>query len=277
MKYLFLFWLFVIAVASEEQRCDVVVIRGDKYEKQVLKTDVHAPYQLAMDYQTKTLFFSLSAEVGGKTVLKSAYFNLRTNEYGEISGINGGMANAVDSLKHTVYLGGKDGIYEYDFTTKKAKNLGITDSSIWQMFFCPVHGLFFTTYKPDEKSFVYHDEQVQPVAGLTDTRTRLIAVGEHHDIFFANSSGLFIYNMHTNVFINLGDYNVNGFARDVNGKLYFSCPNGIFFPNDIQKKIEPLVLVRDNSIYGVTFDGDNNMIYASEDSIVRLVPTTKTC
>lgn len=277
MKYLVVFWLFALAECGDTKECDVVVVRNNNYEKQVLKNNVHAPYQLAIDYQTNTLFFSLTPEVDGKTVLKSAYFNLKTNEYGEITGIKDGMANAVDSNSHTVYLGGKDGIYTYDYTTKKAKNVGITDSSIWQMFFCPVHGLFYATYKPDEKSFVYKDGQVKPVAALADTKTRLVAVGEHHDIFFANASGIFAYAMHKHAFFNLGDYNVNGFARDINGKLYFSTPNGIYFINEQLRKMESLVSVTDDSIYGVAIDSDNNIIYALEDSIVKLVPTTKKC
>lgn len=248
----------------------IAFVHGNQ-ELEVLEDNVHNASQLVVDYQTNTLFFSHSSLFEGKTVLKSAYLNLNTKEFGEISGINSGVATAYDRRKNVVYLGGQDGIYTFDYTTKSAKNLRVTSYSIWQMFHCPVHGLYFTTFNPDEKAFVYSYGQVGPVPELTDIKTRLIAVGQKHDIYFANSAGIFALKTIDRVLykIHLETFTVNGFASDINGKLYFSTPNDIFYINEDAGTLDRVIRVQEGeSIWGVAFAADGSMIYALDDKIV---------
>ncbi|XP_030036352.2 ommochrome-binding protein [Manduca sexta] len=253
---------------------DCVVVNGKNYEKEVLKDNIHQAYQLSFDPQQNTLFFSYSDEVDSKTVLKMGYLNLATKSFGEISGVKDGMATAVDTTNHIVYLGGKDGIYTYDYATKSVKNLGVTSLSIWQMFYCPIHGLFFTT--SDEKPYVFKDGQVKQIVEASSSKTRVMAVGEHHDVFFANSSGIFLFNHHTNKVVDLGDYNVNAFTKDSKGKLYFSSPVGFYAVNEADRKMNKLISeTGEDSIWGAAFDKDDNIVYSNEDNIVKLVPKDK--
>lgn len=108
--------------------CKGIIVNDVLQNEEVLKAQVTSPYQMAMDYDTNTLFFSYST--GDSDVFRSAYLNLKTNEFGDIPGIAGGFSNTVDNKKNIVYLGGRDGIYEFNYNTKEAQRLNITDHNI---------------------------------------------------------------------------------------------------------------------------------------------------
>ncbi|XP_069358463.1 ommochrome-binding protein-like [Maniola hyperantus] len=240
-------------------------------EKEVLKNDIGSPYQLAIDYETNTLFFSYTREDSGKSTFESAYINLKTNEFNIIKGIEGGFANAIDQENHIIYLGGENGIYEFDIMTNFAKHIDGTSDKVWQMFF--KKDLYYTTY-PEEEVYKFNNDQSSRVPQLSHTRGMLIAIDNNNNIYFSNSSGLFICAEKSNI-TNVGDYNVNGFTSDVNGNLFFSTPNAIFTIDGNNKSVKQLVLIDD--IYGVAVEHNGNIIYASEDSIVRLKPTKTLC
>ncbi|XP_004925862.1 ommochrome-binding protein [Bombyx mori] len=249
----------------------IAFVHGNQ-EVEVLKDNVHNASQLVVDYQTNTLFFSHSSLFEGKTVLKSAYLNLNTKEFGEISGINSGVATAYDRSKNVVYLGGQDGIYKFNHATKSAKNLRITNYSIRQMFHSPTHGLFFTTFNPEEKAFVYSYGQVGDIVPeLTDIKTSLIADSKKYNIYFANSAGIFVLtNINGVLFkVHLHVIPVNGFASDFDDRLYFSTPNAIFFINENGGILEEVFRVEESeTILGLAFTADGNMIYALDDKIM---------
>lgn len=271
MKYFLLSILvtFVQAgVINIQPKC--VTIRNVAYEEEILKDNVHFPYQLTLDYDTKTLFFSYTARTS--EIFKLAYLNLKSNDYGLVNGIKGGFATAVNKQSHIVYMGGEGGAYQFDYDTKSATRLNIKyDVNIWQMFY--KDGLYFTTY-PEEKAYLYKNQEVIQVPNLKD-KVMALGVTKDGNYIYSNSSGLFIYNKSIGKASNIGDYVVNGITSDINGNIYFSTPSGIYYIDDENNDIEELLKQED--IYGVAVEGNGNIIYANEDSIIRLKPTKKNC
>ncbi|XP_023948988.2 ommochrome-binding protein [Bicyclus anynana] len=272
MKLIILLALFAYAGARIPiENCDGIVVHNIKHEPQILKSNISSPYQLAIDFNTNTLFFSYSSSDPDKS-FESAYFNLKTNEFGIITGIQGGFANAVDEHRNIVYLGGQDGIYQFDYETKAAKRLKVTDHNIWQLFF--KKDLYYSSY-PDEHVYVVKNDQPHRVPELIDTKGMLVAIDNLDNIYFSNSSGLFVHKKIKNYISYVGDYNVNGITYDLNGKLFFSTPDGLYYIDDNTKQVEKLTSIE--NVYGIAIEADGSIIYASEDNLIRLRPTKTYC
>lgn len=271
MRILIGFTLLVLVHCRVVDRsCDGIIVHNIKHEKEILKHDIDSAYQLAIDYDTNTLFFSFSTPHDSSDVFKSAYLNLKNNEYGIITGIPGGFANSVDNRKHKVYLGGNNGIYSFDFDTKRAFYISDSDKNIWQLFY--KNKLYFTEY-PNEKAYYYENGVSKKVPELEETRAMLLAVDNNENIFFSNSSGLYCYKSDKSKIISVGEYNVNGFTSDINGNLFFSTPEGLYSINGQEIKL----LANIDNVYGLAIEGDNSIIYADMNSIVRLKPTKTVC
>uniref|UniRef100_A0A1E1WDT9 Ommochrome-binding protein-like n=1 Tax=Pectinophora gossypiella TaxID=13191 RepID=A0A1E1WDT9_PECGO len=273
MQLLILSVVLAVARARVIEDCSGVVVHNTKHEAQVLKTGIDSPYQLALDYDTNYLFFSYSSPEDMDDGFKSAYINLKTNEFGVIHGISGGFANAVDRKNHIVYLGGNDGIYKFDFGTKNATFEGARDVSIWQLFF--KDKLYFTNY-PDEHVFTYEQGEPKLLPALKNTKTMLFALDSNDNIVVSNSSGIFYYVKDLSKSYHLGDYVANGITTDINKKVYFSTPDSLFFIDESGPSVVKLADI-DDSIYGLVVDTDNSFIYADGNSIIRLKPTKTRC
>ncbi|CAH0702840.1 unnamed protein product [Spodoptera exigua] len=271
MMLLLMAILFAVTEAGViDKVANCVVVNNIKYEKEILSSNVESPYQLVIDHDTNTLFFSYTAR--SDEMFKSAFLNLKTNEFGVIPGIRGGFANAVNYNAHIVYLGGEDGIYQFDYKTKNATKLNITQNNIWQMFY--KNGLYFTTY-PHEKAYIYKGDKVEEVAQVKDHRVMVIGVNNDGKIVYTNSSGIFLYDNETNQTTLLSYHVANAVTNDLVGNVYVSTANGIYSVNATTKTLKELVKI--DNIYGVAMENNENIIYAAENSIIRLKPSDKVC
>ena len=259
-------------VIIDDERC--LRIRGNYYQKEVLKNNVQNPYQLAIDYNTETLFYSYSAREN-YALFKTASLNLQTGVSTKVFGIRGGFANAVDNINQIVYMGGEDGIYAYDYNTDSAISLNIkNDENIWQMFYDDDDGLYFTTY-PDEQVYLYTNDEVFKVSELEEVRVMLIAVDRNNNLLYFNSSGVFMYETDERKYTYLSDVVANGVTSDIDGNIVFSTAYGINYFNDTLKQIVSVVTI--GNIYGVAIPQDGNIIYATENSIIKIKPSTIPC
>lgn len=272
MKLLILLGLVALTkarvIADDNENCNGVIVNGINHEKQILKENVDKPYQLALDYDTNTLYFSYTATDG--SVFRSAYINLKTNEFGTIKGIRGGFANAVDPKTHKIYIGGSDGIYVVNENSQTAVKTDITDLNIWQVFV--KDDVYFTSY-PDENAYVYKDGETKIVPEIGDAKAMLLAVDKNHDIYYYNSSGVFHYNKADGTTKNIGDNTVNGFTHDSNDNIFFSTPTGVYSVKD--NSVTKVVGI--NNIYGAAIAADGSIIYAADNSIVKLKSTGHEC
>lgn len=254
-----------------DKACDGIVIHNVKHEQQVLK-EIHAPYQLAIDYNTNTLFFSHSKD-RSHAEFNSAYINLNTNEYRKITGINGGFANAVDLQGNVVYLGGKDGVYRFNYETNHARHMDGTDYNIWQLFF--KKDLYYSSY---QEAYILKDYHSYRVPELNGTKALFVAVDNYDNIYFCNISGLFVHRKADNHATFVGDYqNINGFTTDMNGKVFFSTDDGLYYINDDTKKVETLAVIGGGDVHGMAVEADGSIIYATASSLIRLKPTETHC
>ncbi|XP_075971561.1 ommochrome-binding protein-like [Anticarsia gemmatalis] len=275
MKLFFAITLLAFAEAGlVKPNKECITIGTNVYEEEILMNNVPSPYQLAIDYNTNTLFFSYS--YSSSIPFKIVYQNLKTHEHGLVNGINSGFATAVaggDGISHTVYMGGNDGLYAFNYYTKNATRIaGLPDISIWQMFY--KDGLYFTTY-PHEKVFFYKSDELIEVPELREIKVMVLAVKNNGDYVYCNSSGLFTYDKTLKKTVFLGDYVANGFTADIDGNLYFSTPGGIFYIDDKKGAITGLAMFE--SIYGVAVDKIGAIVYGTDDSVRRLRPTKADC
>ncbi|XP_069362828.1 ommochrome-binding protein-like [Maniola hyperantus] len=250
--------------------CIGTVIHNIKHEHEVLKS-LRTPYQLAMDYNTNTLFFSYSID-DQDTIYVSAYINLKTNEFGIIHGITEGFANAVDEHGNVVYLGGSDGIYQFDYETKVATHLNGTDHNIWQLFF--KKDLYYTKF-PEEEVYIFKNNQPHRVPELIGTKGMLVAVDNLNNIYFSNSTGLFVHKKTTDYTSIIANYNVNAFTYDINGELFFSTPTGIYYIDENTQEVEKIASFE--NLYGIAIEADGTIICALEDGLFRLKRTNTYC
>ncbi|XP_023948985.2 ommochrome-binding protein [Bicyclus anynana] len=275
MKVIIVLALLAYSVESRKviEKCDGV-IDVNNAEEEVLKNNIGSPYQLAIDRDKDTLFFSYTREEKGESIFELAFINLTNSEFKTVNGIVGGFANAVDEKSHTVYLGGENGIYTFDYKSNFANHVDGTNHRVWQMFFKKY--LYYTTY-PEEELYVLKNGQTQRVSQLNNTRAMLVAVDNFGNIFFSNSSGLYIYEEQKekpNSITHMGDYIINSFTSDVQGNLYFSTPNSIYTIGS-NKSVKQLIVLDD--VYGFAIEQNGSLIYSTEDSIIRLKLNTKQC
>ncbi|XP_048007601.1 ommochrome-binding protein-like [Leguminivora glycinivorella] len=273
MKLIITFALLTVGNAHIiKPGCDLISIGNVVYQKDVLKDNINDPYQMAIDYNTNTLFFSHSRDnpKNNEDVFESAYLNLDTNEYNIIPGIIGGFAAAVDNTKHKVYLGGRNGIYEYNYESKKAVHVNPKGYSIWQLFF--KDKLYYTAY-PQERVYTFVDGKSELVSELKRTMAQLVALDNNYNMYFSNSSGLFCLNKSDKNSVQLGDYTINSFTADKNGNLYFTTPSAFYKINE--KNVHLLAHVDD--VFGLVVDGENNFIYGTGDKIIKISRKENKC
>ncbi|KAL4706623.1 hypothetical protein ACJJTC_009035 [Scirpophaga incertulas] len=260
--------LFAIGQCRMVKPCNgSVTIENVVQNQNVLIANVSMPYQFAIDYDTNTLFFSYTANK--EEMFESNYLNLKDYTNGVIKGVSGGFAHAVDTGKQIVYIGGSNGIYTFDYNTKKATNIHITSDSIWQLFY--KDGLYFTTH-PDEKVYIYKDGQVTLVPELAHTKAMLVAVDNRKNMFYYRSSELHMLQNGTN--FKLGDYVINAFNADIHGNIYFSSPSAIY---RIKENNEIVKMITLPNVFGFAVKSDNTLIYGTENNIIELVPTKEMC
>ncbi|XP_068631278.1 ommochrome-binding protein-like isoform X2 [Battus philenor] len=261
--------VFIIQVQATEEKCDGVNINGVMHIKEVLKTNLDSPYQFSIDYATNTLFFSSSIQTEDQR-FQLGYLNLETKELNVVNDIKDGFASAVDHSSNTIYLGANGGIYQFNVKSKQTNQVYSIGQNIWQMFYN--NGLYYTTY-PTEEAYFFANGNSQKVPELKGTKVMLIALDGKQDIYFTNSSGLFKYIKSNKSVLNLGEYIINGLNSDVNGKLYFTSPNGIFKINEDLNTVERLVTL--DNVYAAAVEKDGSILCGTEDSIVRFKKSDK--
>ncbi|KOB71311.1 Diapause associated protein 2 [Operophtera brumata] len=255
-------------------RCDGVIVNGINHEKEVIKEDVDKPYMMSIDYDTNVLYYTYTRYQG--KILVPAALNLKTKENYRITEVRGAYSTSVDPKSHKIYVVGAYGIYEYDYQKKIRINLGITNLNIWQVF-AKDGVVYYTTY-PGENAFVYKNGQLDKVAGIGETRAILLGLDKEDNVFFSNSLGLFFHPKDGNLTIIVGEYTVNAFTTDMNEKLYFSTPIGIFSTEvEGTGKVTIKKIAGINNIYGMAVESDGTFIYSADNAIIRLKSTGVEC
>ncbi|XP_049874476.1 ommochrome-binding protein-like [Pectinophora gossypiella] len=121
---------------TKQLKDPVVLVRGKPYRKRVILADANIPYKLSVDRCTNNLFFCINADEFSDQSFHSAVLNLETEATSIIPGIRNGFASAVDQNTSSVFLGGSDGIYLYNYTINDVmKPALINGIDIFDMYF----------------------------------------------------------------------------------------------------------------------------------------------
>ncbi|OWR40643.1 hypothetical protein KGM_202074 [Danaus plexippus plexippus] len=267
---LFLFTVYFSQARVVDNECEGVLVGNIVHEKEKLLDVDNSPYQLAIDYDTNTLFFSFTSSKEGKS-FESGYLNLKTKEFHTIDDIDGGFANAVDAMSHTIYLGAGDGVYKFNLDSKKTEYLNISNHNIWQLFY--KNNLYYTTY-PDELVYIYKDGKIERVPELKDTRAMLIVIDNNNNIYFSNSSGLYVHDHEVKSISTIVEYNIESLTIDTVGKIYFCTDEDIYRLVD-SNEVEKLASLK--QIFGLAVEKDGSLIVGLYNSIIRIKPTDKQC
>lgn len=253
------------AIRAQEVNISIINIGDLPHAKIVLADNLNAPFQLAVDYQSHVLFFSTDTEIDFSS--ESSYLNLDTGDSVIIRNLPGGFANAVDGNNHIVYLGGRNGVYIYDYRTESAKMYSARGISVWQLFYKDY--LYFTEHTR-EIAYVFTDKNgtFKEVPQLKGVKVLVLGVDKNDTIYFSNSSGLFNVKKGGSRISKLGKWNAAAFTTGPDGNLFFCTNRGLFLiSND---KIILLGLIQ--PVYGMAIDRNGEIIYTNSHQIIKLQP-----
>ncbi|XP_061723299.1 ommochrome-binding protein-like [Cydia pomonella] len=227
------------------------------------------PCCLNVHKYTNTLFFCFSRPQNFDSQV--AFLNMDTKETETITGIKKGCANTVDQENDIVYLGGSKGIYKYNMETKKPEFYAEKDVHIKSLFY--KERLYYIRH-PDKKVFIEHEGQFAHISEFMDLKIDHFLVSREGIVYFTVKNNIYIYDKNETQWDLKGlrkAHTVNAMAEDNNGIVYLGTDRGVFtvVKNGLQK------FMNEKNIVGITTDKQDNLIFADNFSIFRLLRNEK--
>lgn len=254
---------------AEKIACDGLIFHHVYYDKEVLFTKVGKPYNLVYHKFSGILFFS-------HTVVESMHIDfaikachLDTKRCTDVKGIDGGYAIAYDLMNDDIYMGGHNGIYQYNFLTKQAEFFDAKGKSIWALF---IRKNFYYIEYPGQKLYVYKDAGFVEVAEAIGIEVDHFHVSRTNQIYFSNKTAIFkVISAGRTTEVLSDDVVVKQIAEDNYGEIYFACLDGIYLEDKLDVGITKVITI--DQCFGLTFDNNDNVIYSDKNSINRLIPS----
>lgn len=247
-------------------------VDGKRYRKHVILADVNIPYKFTINRNQNCLFFCINADDFSEQSFHSVMLDLRTGSATVIPSIRNGFASAADQTTGTVYIGGSDGIYLYNFDTKDInKSALVSGVDIFDMHF--QNELYYVD-TANQNLYVYKNNQSIIVPELKNHQIQHFIIDKQDNVMFVNSTGLFILVKGSKSATLYDDRHINfrGGTLDTFGVPHFIAQDGIYSINKNKELVKTLVL---ENGYGLAFDKDNNIIYSDERTVNKLIPYTK--
>ncbi|XP_050675402.1 ommochrome-binding protein-like [Leptidea sinapis] len=264
-------------VKNEKVSCDGLLFHDVYYDREILVGNLGRPYNLVVHKQTGVLLFSHTVQNGTEIdfEIMACHFNKEPKQCDIIGGIPGGYAIAYDSANDDIYFGGHDGIYKYNFFTKSAEFFDERGKSIWGLF---IRKNFYYIEYPTQKLYVYQNDDFVKVAEAVNIEIDNFFVSKAGDIYFANKTALYkVESVGRRTVVLSDEVMVRQIADDKYGDIYICGTDGIYLEDKPFNRIKRIAEI--DHAFGITFDGDDNAIYANRNTIYRLLPsnTTGTC
>lgn len=249
---------------------DLVLICGKPYKKNVILADVNIPYKFSIDRNRNTLFFCINADEFSDQSFQTVVLNIDTGLTSIVPRLRNGFASAVDQATGNVYLGGSDGIYKYNYSSKDIEKPALVNKTdIFDMYFKD-YLYFVDTAK--QNLYVYKDNTKCLVPETKENVIQHFVFDANSDLYFVNPSGLFLLQKgcKSPTLVHGNDLSIRGATTDKFGTPYFVAHNGIY---SIDKENKQLVLrLSVTNGYGLAFDKNNNILYSDERTVTMLVP-----
>lgn len=254
---------------TEKIACDGLIFHHVYYDKEVLFTKVGKPYNLVYHKFSGILFFSHTVVDSMHVDFGIKACHLDTRKCSNVKGIEGGYAIAYDLMNDDIYMGGHNGIYQYNFLTKRAEFFDEKGKSIWALF---IRKNFYYIEYPGQKLYVYKDSGFVEVAEAIGIEVDHFHVSRTNQIYFSNKTAIFkvISAGRTTEVLSDGVI-VKQIAEDNYGEIYFACLDGIYLEDKLDVGITKVITI--DQCFGLTFDNNDNVIYSDKNSINRLVPS----
>lgn len=250
----------------------LLVINGKPYKKQIILAGLKVPTNLSIDRRTNNLFFRINSDSYSDQIFHSVVLNLDTGLNAIIPSIRNGFASAVDPAG-SVYLGGSDGIYRFNYRTRDVDSPRILeDIDILDLYF---NKYLYFVETGTQSVFKWKNERKFMVRKMEGFGPLYFAVHDNEDIFFVNPSGVYLYRKGSTSPYTFGggrNGHFRGLAVDIYGAPYLIAQDGIYSIDMLQRHIMKMLHI-DNA-YGLAFDRDNNIIYSDERSVGKLIPQT---
>ncbi|XP_061715177.1 ommochrome-binding protein-like [Cydia pomonella] len=244
--------------------------KGKSFVREVLLADANVPYKLSVDRSKNKLFFCINADDFSNQSFHLVVLDLETGIPWVIQGIRNGFASAVDPATGTVYLGGSNGIFKYNYNTLAAQGPVLNRVDVFDMFF--KNELYFVDTATQALSILRNTRKV-PVKALKGYLIQHFIIDGKDDFLFTNSTGLYIL-PHGHQAANLVPYsdtmNFRGAAVDTYGHAHFITEDGVYQIDKNTNQLRKWLSVRNG--YGLAFDKYNNIIYSDERSINKIYP-----
>lgn len=257
---------------------NLIEINGRHYKKQIVLSGAKVPSKFSIDRLKNNLFFCINADEFSDQSFHSVVLNLDTGLNAIIPGIQNGFASAVDP-KGSVYLGGSDGIFQFNYDTYNVDKPGILEGvDIFNMYFHK--GLYFIE-TANQNLFKLKDKQKSMVDVLEGYGIQYFGITNYDDIVFVNPSGVYMLRRGTSIPITLGGAargaHFRGVAIDVHGVPFLIAQDGIYSIDMVHRHVVRMLPMENG--YGLAFDRGNNIVYSDERSVIKLVlqnePKTK--
>ncbi|XP_050352101.1 ommochrome-binding protein-like [Nymphalis io] len=247
-----------------------MLLKGKPYRKHIILADVNIPYKFSIDRNKNKLFFCINADEFSDQSFQSVVVDLNSGLVKIVPNIRNGFASAVDQNTGTVYLGGSDGIYQYNYTTQEIVRPAIVNGvDVFDMhfkdylYFVETTNLDLYVLKNNKKTIVYNVEEY----GIYH-----FAVDSDDNAILANPNGIFFLSKKAKSPTMFSDSirNIRGVTTDTEGKPYLIAKNGIYVID--QKNLQLIKILSLTDGYGLAFDKNNNIVYSDQRSVIKLIP-----
>ncbi|XP_026499291.2 ommochrome-binding protein-like [Vanessa tameamea] len=255
---------------SENEKTQIVLVNGKPHRKQIILADVNIPYKFSIDRNKNKLFFCINADEFSEQSFQSVVVDLNSGMVKIVPNIRNGFASAVDQNTGTVYLGGSDGIYEYNHTTQEVDRPAVVSGvDVFDMhfkdylYFVETTNLDLYVLRNSKKTIVYNVEEY----GIYH-----FAIDGGDNAILANPNGIFFLSKKAKSPVMFADSirNIRGITTDKKGKPYLIAKNGIYLMD--QKNLQLFEILPLTDGYGLAFDNNNNIVYSDERSVIKLTP-----
>ncbi|KAI5641046.1 ommochrome-binding protein-like [Phthorimaea operculella] len=267
---------FILGCANAEDKlqqvsCGGLIFNDVYFDKDLISCNLGTPINLMYYKYKNAIYFSHTLKNETEVDFAIMSCHLDEKKCTDVKGIPGGYALAYDMGNDDIFMGGHDGIYKYNFLTKKADFFAERGKSIWALF---VRSNFYYIEYPTQKLFWYIDDTFVPVAIAIDIEIDQFFVSRLGDIYFANKTALYkvtkLARERREVILN-DDLIIRQIAEDNDGEVYFCANDGIYMEQKPANHLKKLADI--DQPFGLAFDQHDHVIYSDKDCIFRLIPS----
>lgn len=256
-------------MCSSSKEDNIVTIRGEMYKKQVILADANLPYKFTIDRYRNNLFFCINADQFSDQSFHSVILNLHKGSAAIVPGIRNGFASAVDQTTGSVYLGGSDGIFSYNYHTNNIDRPAlVSETDIFDM--CFQKYLYFVDTATQSLQVIKNGKQ-KNVPNLEGHLLQYFVVDEDRNLYFVDATGLYVLKSGKDRAVLLDDrvLQYRGATLDMHGAPHFIAHDGIY---EIDGETgQPEIILSVEKGLGLAFDKNNNIVYSDERAVITLI------